>query len=256
MTTLDQVIDGFRENLLGVEKLINFDREILELMIMQLTDLQSRLTSQGYDNPRLNVATTLQLIARVRENDSLRPRYRTIFNQAVVLLVSYFASALGDVFRYGISARLETEDTGALFDEEIKLTILELKDREWNLKEAVPDLLIAKKDFTFQDMGATHRAFQTYLGVDIERGRRVNNIILAQACRHVIVHAGGKISERLLRQVASASPRDLKLSLEAGTLVQFEPEEVMCVAEEMRLYIESLGAQVEEKLHAARQPSA
>ena len=152
------------------------------------------------------------------------------------------------MFRYGISARLENEDTGALFDEEIKFTLLELKERDWNLRGVAPDLLIAKKDLTFQDMGAAHRAFQTYLGVNVDRNRRVNNIILAQACRHVIVHAGGQITDRTMRQLASASPRDVKTDLEVGIPVQFKPGEVEFIANEMQLYVESLASKIESAL--------
>lgn len=246
MASIDQVTSAFRENLAGVEKLVNFDRELLDVTVSQLTELQTRLRSQGYENPRMNVDATLQMISQVRQNDSFRPRYKTIFNQAVVLLVSYFASALGDVFRYGVSTRLELEDKGPLFEEEFKLTFLELKERDWNLRDAAPDLLIAKKDLTFQDMGATHRAFQNYLGVSVNRDRRVNNIILAQACRHVIVHAGAQVTERLVRQVTSANPRDVKPTLEVGASIQFEPDEITFISKEMLAYVEALTAQVVE----------
>lgn len=245
MSSLAQIVAAFGTNIRGVEKLVNFDRDLLGFTITQLQDLQSRLKEQGYDNPGLKVGRTLEIISQVRRNDSLRPRYSTIFNQAIVLLVSYFASTLGDMFRYGISAKLENEDTGAIFDEEIKFTLLELKERDWNLRGVAPDLLIAKKDLTFQDMRATHRAFKTYLDVTVDRDRQVNNIILAQACRHAIVHAGGQVTDRTIRQLASALPRDVKTDLEVGIPLQFEPEEVEFIANEMQLYIESLASKIE-----------
>jgi hypothetical protein len=250
MSSLGSIVEGFRGNLDGVAKLINFDRDVLDLTVQQITVFHKRLKAQGIDNPDLNGEKTLQIVSGIRKHDSLRPRFATIFNQAVVLLVSYFASALGDIFRYGVAIRLERGTAGKLLEEEIKLTFGELRDRDWTLKEAAPDLLIAKKDLSFQDMGATHRAFDQYLGVSGTQDRRVNNIIMAQACRHVIVHAGAMVSERLVRQVAKAVPRDLKPDVRAGDRIQFEPIEVELALREMQHYVEDLVVKVDRALQA------
>lgn len=246
MATLEQIAVGFGNNLDGVQKLINFDRDVLDLTITQIRELHEKLKRHRIDNPDLNGERTLQIISGIRKNDSLRTRYQTIFNQAVVLLVSYFASALGDVFRYGVAARLESDTEGKLLEEEIKLTFGELRERDWNLKETAPDLLIAKKDLSFQDMGATHRAFDQYLRVSLSQDRRVNNIIVAQACRHVIVHGDAIVTERLVRQVSKATPRDLKPSLHVGDHVQFAPEEVSVSSANMKGYVDDLIRKVRD----------
>lgn len=227
-----------------MDKLTNFDRDVLDFTIDQIRDLHRRLKQQGMENPDLNGQKTLQLVSGIRKNDSLRARYETIFNQAIVLLVSYFASALGDIFRYGVAAHLEKDTESKLLEEEIKLTFAELREREWTLRESAPDLLIAKKDLSFQDMGATHKAFDQYLRISIAQDRRVNNIILAQACRHVIVHTGGVVTDRLLRQLAKVEPRDLKGTLTLGEKVQFTPEEVGTTSANMKGYIADLVSKV------------
>ncbi len=252
MVTPEKIAQAFETNVAGVRKLIDFDRDVLDLTITQITGLHERLKKRGMENPDLNGAKVLQFISGIRKNDSLRSRYQTIFNQAVVLLVSYFASALGDLFRYGLSVRMERDDGGKLLDEELKLTVGELREREWNLKESAPDLVIAKKDLSFQDMGATHRAFDQYLDISVIQDRRVNNIILTQACRHVIVHAGAAITERLIRQVSKAVPRDLKTDLRAGESVQFTPEEVGVACENMLGYIDDLAQKVRSTLEMPR----
>jgi hypothetical protein len=252
MDTPEQIAEAFRANLVGVRKLIDFDRDVLDLTIKQIADLHDRLKKhQHIDNPDLNGGKILQFVSNIRIHDSLRTRYQTIFNQAIVLLVSYFASALGDIFRYGLSVRMERDDGGKLLDEELKLTIGELRERDWDLKDSAPDLLIAKRDLSFQDMGAIHRAFDQYLNVSLVQDRRVNNIILTQACRHVIVHAGAAISGRLVKQVSKAVPRDLKPDLRVGEAVQFTPEEVIDACENMLGYIDDLAQKVRSTLETA-----
>ena len=86
-------------------------------------------------------------------------------------------------------------------------------------------------------MQAIRRAFHDYLDIEIQRDRVVNNIILAQACRHVIVHSGGTVTSRPIRQVQSAVPRDLKVTLSEGNSIQFEPREIEVVSDSMSTYV-------------------
>lgn len=239
--TINGIVTAFETNVRGVHRLVNFDRDVLGFVITQLEQLNRELVQHGMKTPQLTGKNTIQLIKNIRDNNSLRTRYDIIFNQAVVLLVSYFASALADLFRAGVSARISADEHGPLLDEEVRLTFKDIRDRDWNLKDAIPDLLIAKRDLTFQDMGSTHRAFSTYLDIEMEKDEVVNNIILAQGCRHVIVHAGGIVSERLIRQVSSAVPRHLKPDLKPGQNVQFSSEEVTQVTDNMRRYIDHLA---------------
>jgi hypothetical protein len=90
-------------------------------------------------------------------------------------------------------------------------------------------------------MQAIHRAFKEYLTISIEKDNLVNNIILAQACRHVIVHSGGVASERLIRQIKGAFPRDVKSEIKRDNKVQFSPDEVEIVSKSMGKYVKSLA---------------
>jgi Iap family predicted aminopeptidase len=84
------------------------------------------LKTSQLDNPRLNAERTLKVVRQIRENDSLRPRYETIFNQAAVLLVSYFGSAVGDVFRFGIARELQAAKNVRLLREELRVLLEEI----------------------------------------------------------------------------------------------------------------------------------
>ena len=220
---------------------MNFDRDVLSFAIQAIDDLQNRLRQHHQlDNPHLSAERTLTILRGYREHDSLRSRYQTIFNQALVLLVSYFGSSVHDLFRNGVTQALIAGKDAALLKEYVKLTLLELRDAEFDLKNIAADLLINAKDISFQDMKSISRAFDEHLKVKIPRDQTVNDIILAQACRHVIVHAGGVINSQTIRQVSGATPRKLKQELDVGKIVQFTVEEVRLVATAMETYLNNV----------------
>jgi hypothetical protein len=182
-----------------------------------------------------------------RSDDPLRDRYETISDQALVLLVSYFGSLVHDLFREGIAGALVRDEDSALLREQVKISFRELRKAGFDLKEIAPDLLVQAKDISFQDMQSIARAFKDYLGIVIERDSVVNEIVIAQACRHVIVHTGGLVDEKLIRQATSANPRTLKPSLNVGERIQFTVEEVSATAKFMVSYLKSLVQKHEAK---------
>lgn len=237
------ILATFKNNVADVDRLVNFDKEVLQVVVLTIEDLHTKLKPQ-FASEQMNGGRALSVIKGIRDNESLRSKYGAIFNQAVVLLVSHFSTALGDLFRSGVMAKLSGDGDMALWGEEIKITFSEMRDRDWNLKTAAADLLIAKHDFTFQDMGSTVRAFDKFVGVKLERDAVMNNIITAQACRHVIAHAGGRISERTLKQVSGANPRDLKKTLTINELVQFSATEIELLGQAMITFVERIDAAI------------
>ena len=233
------IVTTFAQNAHEVERLIDFDRDVVTIMIQSLESLKSDVPPQVHSlNGRID--RVIQIITNIRDNESLKSKYETVCNQAVVLLVSYFSSALGELFRKAVSDALENEENKILLDEEIKITFREIKERNWNIKGSAGDLVIAKKDLTFQDMQSTVRAFEAYVGVQIEKDARTHNIILGQAARHVIVHAGAQVTDRMLKQLVRVEPRSLKPYLVVGTPVVFTKQEVLLLKSEMSAFIDSL----------------
>jgi hypothetical protein len=237
-TIAEGVISAFAENLASVERLAGFDRIVLDFSISSLTSLQERLGSLT-SNPRHLVTGALSQLRRIRENDSMRPQYEEIFNQCVVLQVSYFASAAADIVRSCVPYLLSRGEPKALLDEELKLTVGELHG--FNV-DRVGDLIISKRDISFQDMQSINRAFRDFLGVDPQMGEDVNNIICGQACRHVIVHSGAITDERLLAQVRNATPRSLKPEFKLGDRIIFSPEELGILAKSMQNYLTKVAS--------------
>jgi hypothetical protein len=103
-----------------------------------------------------------------------------------------------------------------------------------------------KKDISFQDMQSIGRAFKDYVGVALTRDEHTNNVILAQACRHVFAHTRGIADAPLVKQIANVSPRTLKVNLRLGEALQFSPEEVRIASDSMVIVIDRLAESVEE----------
>src|SRR4051812_27254947 len=97
----DKVKRDFADNAKSVDALVNFDRDVMDFAIEQVTQLHHRLASQS-GNPQTNGANALAALQNVRDHDSMRRNYEVIANQAVVLLVSYFGSAVADIFRAAV----------------------------------------------------------------------------------------------------------------------------------------------------------
>ena len=236
-------------NVEDVYRLVEFDHVILGIAIDQLKALEERLgRSHGIDNPRLTAANTRRNLENVRQNDSLRPRFEIINNQCVVLIVSVFASAVAELYRSAIHY-LATEGSNAkLNDEEIKFTIAEIINADANLSERIGNLMEEKKDISFQDMKSIGRAFSEYFEVKIEKNQCVNNIIMAQAGRHVIVHDGANINARLRNQIANARPRTVVPELPVGGKLLFQPDDLVEIGKSMLEYFQTLRTSVEEYL--------
>jgi hypothetical protein len=235
-------IQRFKTNLDEVDRLIHFDRELLQIVRGSVHTLHEELKKKNGD-PRFNGKRVLDVLDGLSQNETIQKKYQTIYNQALVLLVSHFASALGDLFREAVAAKLSSDDSSDLYKEEFKLTVEELKDRDWSLRDAIPDLLIAKYDFTFQDMGATYRAFKNFTSLTPPRGTEMNNIIAAQACRHCIVHVGGKVGEKSVKQVSKAFPRTFQTELRVGDQLAITQIELELIKNDMLRFIQGFKSE-------------
>lgn len=244
----ERIETTFRENIKDIYKLMSFDRVVLDFAISGIIELQERLRrSYNIENPRHLAENTLRMLENIRSNDSLRPQYQVIYNQCIVLLVSVFASSVSDLFRQGINDLAHNDNSKELHNEELKISVSQLLEFDGEIKEYLGSFVAEKNDLSFQDMKSIGRAFKTYFGFTIEKDDNVNNIIMAQAGRHVIVHDSARINERLMRQVSGAKPRTLKPNL-SGNVIQFSDVEVKQAGESMTNYLVNLRNKVESRV--------
>lgn len=234
---------------------MNFDRDVQDMAIQQIESLHQQFVSEGITNEQRNGKRTLDILKGIRTNDSLRPRYKTIFNQAVVLLVSYFGSALSDCFRSATQIAITYREKRIL-DEDINLKVDEIVSSQDSIGDALGDLIIQKKDISFQDMKSVHRAFKKYFGIEIEKNENVNNIIVGQACRHSIVHEGGRVNSRIVNQVINAKPRSLKPDIKENDNLEFSTDEVHQLGMHMKTYVTDLQLKISEYSKSLNQTGA
>jgi hypothetical protein len=84
--------------------------------------------------------------------------------------------------------------------------------------------------------------------LDLGRNEDANDIILGQAARNLMAHAGGKIDERFRNQVSNAYPRRRKTKLPSTGTIQFEPDEVQLLVSSMTSFLGAAITKIEALL--------
>jgi hypothetical protein len=250
----------FRTNVNAVDRLLDFDRTIIDVAVEGLQTLALELEQQhSLRRAATRIRNRATMLTNIKTADSLRPQYENIFNQCVVLLISYFTSAIHTLFRQGIVLALSKDVNVPVLSKELKFSWRTMAHDEGEREGVFADLLIAQQNISFQDMQSISRAFKEYLNVQLKRSIHMKNIILGQAARHVIVHAGSIIDKKMIRQVAGCIPRTLKEEPKLGDRLQFNPQEIRVLSESMIVYvndvISALNVALEdEKRSAYRRP--
>jgi hypothetical protein len=128
----------------GVYELLDFDRFVIDHVVGGLEALARQLEDDGRNSAAMLVRNRVSGLQNVRRSDSLRPRYQTIFNQCVVLLVSYFGSSVGGVFRRTTARALDQGCDVPAASQEIKLAWQDFGSTEGPLEEMFAELLVAR----------------------------------------------------------------------------------------------------------------
>lgn len=251
-----EVLNVFKTNRESVRELVNLDRTLVQLFLTGLREMAAELREKNLYAATRRIENRVSALENVQRHDSLRRYYQTMLNQCVVLLVSYFGSAVHDVFRRSVAhAFTSGADVGAVA-QEIKICWRDINSAGGPLSETFADVIIAQRDISFQDMQSIARAFESFFGIHIQRTSDVNDLVLAQAARHAIVHSAGLIDQRMMRQLTSAKPRSLKLELTVGEAIQFTSQEIEFVGGAMERYLERLIGQIAAQLPGSPDPAA
>jgi hypothetical protein len=240
------LLQSFKANVQTVDRLLDFDRVIIETAVEGLQELADNLGKLGSRSAAKTVSNRAQLLANIKKADSLRPQYETMFNQCVVLLVSHFASAVHALCRHGIIVALSKGTNVPVITQELKLSWRAIAEAETEREGLFADLLISQQDISFQDMQSISRAFKDHLNIQLKRSVDTNNVILGQAARHVIVHAAGVVDNRMLRQISGCRPRTLKENLSLGERLQFSPQEVRLLSGSMINYVDHVTSRLND----------
>jgi hypothetical protein len=254
----EEIKETFARNQDSVRQLMDFDRILIDFCIVHIEALESRLKNNKeiqLTSAHFLPSHTIEALKSIRKNDSMRPQYKSIFNQCLVLSVSHFSSAVHSIFKQAINhACCCCPDLLTASNEDIKFSFEELKNYHFDLTDSLGDLVIKKKDISFQDMQSAHRAFKNFLNVECEKDIYTNDIIFAQAARHSIVHALGHADEKFIKQIKDAFPRQIKDDIKPEELIQFESNEIENVLTSMDLYINRLIENIEQRIYKSIWP--
>jgi hypothetical protein len=243
------ILNSFKSQTKKILSIPEFDRDILEPIISSLNELDNDLKGQGIDNRKLRPYFALTLLNNLYDRGHERAKYKPILNQCVVLLVSYFGSAISDIFQVGINNLVvkPSKLNSKMQKTELKFNLKELADYKFDLKDLIGELLVKKTDISFQDMQSIYRVFDQSFGIKIEWDVKVSNIILSQALRHVIVHNSEVIDEKCLNQLRNAESRTIKKNINLDEKVSFIIDDVTTIATSMVEYSEKLVSMLNDK---------
>lgn len=244
-------IEEFLRNRQAVCELLEIDSHVTEIAVQQLRQVEKRNAAAwetfwrragelGEDDefemrPHLSIGNVITNLERIRDHGSLRPRYDVMVNQCVVLLVAHFSSAARGLFRAAVRAAVEDRSSEPVLAYEVKARAGDLHGLDHSVPEFIADQISG--DISFQDMQSIARSLRQYFGAEIKRDLEVNDLVVAHAARHVIVHSGPAADTRFMKQIRDANPRSLLLNIREGGRIQFLPAEVHTVADAMHGYL-------------------
>lgn len=226
MSSLHDIQNRFDLHIQTLDELIEFDRLILDLCITHIETLNTKLKSGPFhiNNPGYLAEYALSAIRNVRENNSLRAKYQSVFNSCLVLQVAYFTSIIHDIFFYTVNRLITTN--------RLQYTQEELKKRN---------------DINFQNMGSTIRTYKKYLLLEIVEDTVTNSIAVAQFCRHTIVHSLSIADQKFIENVYPLVPRDIKRNVALNEKIQFSTTELTFVKTAMKIFVTGLCERIYEQ---------
>lgn len=237
--TPNSIISTFDKNLQGVLDLLSFDETLCSLVVNSLESLKQSASQLVFKQKIDNLISGFR---KVHEAKSLKPKFEAINNQCVVLLVSYFGSTLQDLFLCYLRERLLSDDPYHMDEKEIKVKIHELRKLLKESSELLPELVLENETISFQDMRSIVENFKKYFGVEIVRDSDLDNVLFAQAARHVIVHNGCVIDNKMVKQLKTASLRRIKPTIKPSETISFTQGEVNLIAESMARFLRALAS--------------
>jgi hypothetical protein len=242
-------VETFNKNVERVSALMGFDRQIIDLCLEMLTEFRDQHAKEQKFKTLNNLLTALiQSFEPEKAQKRLKPQYETMYNQCLVLLISHFSTALRDLYVTALEGLLrEKKLPESLKEEELKIPLSALEGDELD-HNRVAIFILEKDDNSFQDMQSIRRAFEDRLSCRLERDAMMDDIILAQACRNSIVHAGERISDRTVRQLRDVKKRTLFLGLKAGDKIQFSTGDLTRIMNCMKKMVETLSMQLSSQL--------
>ncbi len=250
-TAIKPIMLNLEANISSVFDLVKFDKILLDLCIDHLEALDERIKNNAeikITNVSFYPSHTLTMLRNIKQNDSMKLMYGSMYNQGVVLLVSYLTSSIKDLFSHCLNYwATHNKDLFTKVNTEFKITLDELRSLDFNLSASIGDLIIKKKSISFQDMQSTLREFEVYFGFKTEKNMFIDNVILGQAARHAIVHSLAIADEKFIQQISDTKLRNIKTSVLQNDDLKFTLEELEELTESIKKFFRYLVDNIIER---------
>lgn len=243
---ITDIFDNFKKNTERVKELLTIDQFMQDLYIRGLESVENKIVEADFikRHPILKpLQNSIQNLKTIRENETASPYYEIVYNQSVVLLVSYFESTLEDLFKALLSIKISNDTLNYPTDKMIKLNLKGLCELVAH-NEKIPEVWLSQNKINFQNISSVESTFKDYFGISPCEDQYIDNIKMAVMCRHIIVHSGEIIDQSNVETAEKLIHREIKKFFLAEDKIKFEAEEIRKICESMEIYIYNIIKQI------------
>ena len=248
-----QHLSNFEAQLVKISKMLELDKDVISEAIKQLAELKEGMIKADFGNHHHYPTATIDLLEGLIRSGANRNKYISLFNQSIVLSVSYFSSTISAIFCDSLWNYLNTTKAfpNKLKKKSVKFSLAELYELNFGFSNELGRMVSRKDNISFQDTKSIKEAFNDYFNVEIQRDKNVDNIIAALSLRHAIAHNSEIIDEKCYNMLEIATNREFILQPKKDSQIKINGEELDIIMNSMKIYITSLVEQLEQKtLHA------
>lgn len=224
--TVKEIANQYHANLLKAASITGLGQQIIDISVVAI---DSVLKETKEHTTKSKLENHSKVLKNLYESPILGELIPTISGQQIVLTVSAFEVFMSDMVRcvgndFRTAINWPTGSSG-----KIDLSILN------SGVATIGDLVLGvveQQNISFQDLQSTKRFLKEYLAIDFDLTKdEEERIILASAIRHALVHTGGVVDGKFIKQIRNTSFANSYIH---GDIIQVSPEDtkrVMAVYE-------------------------
>lgn len=181
-----------------VDNLKNIGNDILEITLGYLNVLQDEYTKEErFSLLKKKLIRCISEISKMKDHPNLKEKYKIIYSQCLVLIISGFESFMSDLFKVIVN-----NDPAVITWPEKKKISIDPSILKYS-SPTIGDLVVKslRGEINFQDLQSTLRFLKEYLNKDVDIEDIKDDVILAQAFRNAILHNASKIDIDFIKQI-------------------------------------------------------
>ncbi|MEO7905167.1 MAG: hypothetical protein ABIR91_05250 [Candidatus Saccharimonadales bacterium] len=217
MEYLTDLLADVEERIDHIRTIGDINDDLVSIAVNNLYSVKADLVATGRNGQIINkVNRQINMYDKISLIPEVKKKLPIIYEQMIVLMVGALEVYIADIFR-GISNKNPEYLVWKIEKEKISFEPILLAEG-FTLGDVIIGHL-KSQGFSFQDLRSTLSAFEKYFDIRIELDDVVREkLILAAACRNVIVHNRSTIDGGFQKQVRATSFYDDKNYKKGGKL--------------------------------------